>query len=286
MPALLVLIASLAFATSSPLARVAVGLSPIAVAAGRTMVAATVITLIMPRAVISSIARARGKQRAALVGGGLLLAAHFALFLGGLSRTSLPAAVALVSLEPLSVVLAAWVAFAIRPTGLELTGVLVATSGALVVATGAGEGDHRLIGDAMVVAAVVFYGGYVTVARAARDAMPVMPYAAAVYGVATVALLPFAVVLARHDTPPAKTWLAVAALGVVPTLIGHTLVQSAARRIPPAVVALVSPGETLGSLAIAALLLAAWPSPREAIGSFFVLIGAVLAINGRKAALA
>ena len=281
MPVLIVLIAALAFATSAPLARLAVGLSPMAVAAGRTLVASIAITAMMPRSVVSSIAAARGKNRRALVVAGLLLGGHFALFLGGLARTSLPAAVALVSLEPLSVVLAAWIAFKLRPTGRELTGVLVATLGALVVATGAGQGEHRLAGDAMVLGAVILYGGYIAVARGVRDAMPVMPYAAAVYGVATIALAPLAVAAAWNDTPSFQTWGAVIALGIVPTLIGHTLVQSVARRVPPAVVALVSPGETIGSLAIGALLLSAWPSRREALGSLLVLAGAVIAIYGR-----
>lgn len=282
MPLLLVLVASLAFATSAPLARLAVGLSPIAVAAGRTLVASLALTSMKPRAVASAIAGAGGRHRAALVLAGLLLGGHFALFLGGLARTSLPAAVALVSLEPLSVVLAAWVAFDVRPTAREMTGVLVATFGALVVATGAGEGEHHLAGDAMVVGAVILYGGYVAVARGVRDAMPVIPYAAAVYAVATLALAPFALFLGWNDAPPLKTWGVVLALGLVPTLIGHTLVQSAARRLPPAVVALVSPGETIGSLAIGALALGAWPSHREALGALFVLAGAVVAIRGRN----
>lgn len=277
-----VVVAALAFATSAPLARVAVGLSPLAVAAGRTAVASIVIMIMMPRAVYGSLAKVRGKQRAALVFAGVLLAAHFAMFMGGLARTSLPAAVALVSLEPLSVVLVAWAAFGIRPTRRETAGVLVATAGALVVATGAGQGEHRLLGDAMVVGAVILFGGYVAVARGLRDAMPVMPYAAAVYAVATLALAPFAIAAAWGDTPPAATWGAVVALGLVPTLIGHTLVQSAARHLPPAVVALVSPGETIGSLAIGAFLLAAWPTRVETMGALLVVLGATIAIYGRR----
>jgi drug/metabolite transporter (DMT)-like permease len=272
-------LASLAFATASPLARVAVGISPIAVAAGRTGVAAAAIAVARPRELGSAWRALAARHRWALGGAGLLLAGHFALFLQGLHDTSFPAAVALVSLEPLSVVLVAWAVFGIRPRPSEAAGVAIATLGALVVSSGAGHGEHTLVGDLEVLAGVVLFGGYVAAARGLREAMPALPYAAGVYGVASLALLPFAALLARGAAaPPPATWLAIALLGLVPTLVGHTLVQSASRRISPSLVALVSPGETVGSLAIGALLLRAWPSGVEALGAVLILAGATWAI--------
>jgi drug/metabolite transporter (DMT)-like permease len=239
-------VAALAFATSSPLAKGATGIAPVAIAAGRCAVATLAIVLLDPRATWRAVRGLQPKHRGALLLAGALLAAHFALFLAGLAATSLPAAVALVSLEPLSVVVAAWAAFGIRPTRSEGIGVLVATAGALVVAGGAGSGEHRLAGDALIVAAVLLYGAYVAAARGLRDSMPVMPYAASVYGIATLLLGPFAIhAAAATGAPPLRSLLFVVALGLVPTLVGHTLVQSAARHVSPAIVALVSPGETL-----------------------------------------
>src|SRR5262249_32919243 len=94
----LVGVASLAFAPSSPLAKAAVGLAPLTIAAGRCAIAAIAITLLFPRATRNAVRGLRPKHRLALPLAGLLLAAHFGLFLGGLATTSLPAAVALVSL--------------------------------------------------------------------------------------------------------------------------------------------------------------------------------------------
>ncbi len=272
--------AALAFSTASPLARVAVGISPIAVAAGRTAVAAAAILLARPRHVTRSWRALSSRQKGGLVGAGLLLAAHFALFLQGLHDTSFPAAVSLVSLEPLAVVLVAWVAFGLRPRRHEAAGVAVATLGALVVASGAGHAEHKLAGDLEVLVAVLLFGGYVAAARGLRDAMPPLPYAAGVYGVASLALLPFVVVLARGAAPPpAMTWGAIVLLGLVPTLVGHTLLQNASRTVSPSLVGLVSPGETVGSLAIGALLLRAWPSAVEGLGALLILTGATLAIT-------
>ncbi len=274
-----VLVAALAFSTASPLARLAVGVPPLTIAAGRTLVASAAILAFAGAPTWRALAALSTRQRLALVGAGALLAAHFALYLMGLAATSLPAAVSLVSLEPLSVVVAARLAFGIRPTRREGAGVLVATTGALVVASGAGEGEHRIAGDLMVLGAVAVFGAYVAAARGLRDAMPPVPYAGAVYAVCTFLLAPLAVPAALGAPGlPASSWLAVLALGLVPTLVGHTLLQSAARSAPPAIVAMASPGETVGSLAIGALAMGAAPSPREAMGAALVVAGATLAI--------
>lgn len=279
----LIAVAGAAFATSSPLAKSAVGVAPLVVAAGRCAVAALVIGVVMPRATATAVRALGPKERWTLPVAGLLLAAHFGLFLGGLATTSLPAAVALVSLEPLAVVVAAWIGFGIRPTRGEGAGVAVASVGAMIVASGAGSGEHRVLGDVLVLGAVVLYGAYVAAARGLRDAMPMMPYAASVYGVAAIALGPLAFVTrGASATAPVGSWCAVVALGLVPTLIGHTLVQRAARRIAPAIVALTSPGETIGSIVIGAVVLGAWPSAREAAGTAVVIAGATLAIFGAR----
>jgi drug/metabolite transporter (DMT)-like permease len=279
----LVVVAALAFATASPLAKAATGISPYGIGALRCGLAALAIVLIRPGATVAAVAALRPRARLALAGAGLLLALHFALFLAGLAATSLPAAVALVSLEPLAVVLAAWIAFGIRPTRGEAAGIALATCGAFVVARGAGEGEHTLFGDALILGAVVVYGAYVASARGLRDAMPVLPYAASVYGVAFVALAPAAALYARDAAmPPRATWIAIVLLALLPTLVGHTLVQRLSRRVAPAVVALVSPGETVGSLAIGVTLLGAWPTFDEWCGAALVVLGAGLAIRGRQ----
>ena len=278
--------AALAAATSGPLAKACTGISAIGIGAARCGIATFVILAVYPRATRGAVRALSTRNKIALAGAGLFLASHFAFFLGGLVRTSLPAAVALVSLEPLAVVIAAWIAFGIRPTRLEALGVIVAMVGAAWVARGAGQGENRLVGDLMVVVAVVLFGAYVASARGLRDAMPMMPYAAGVYGVSFLALVPFAIGIAFAEpggpsSPPARTWVYLFALAFVPTLVGHTLVQRSARYLSPAVVAMVSPGETVGSIAIGALLQGAWPTRDEWIGAALVVAGASIAIFGR-----
>lgn len=279
----LIVIASIAFATSGPLGKIASTVPAIAVAAMRTGLAAIVLALIDVRGFIAALRGLDRKQRIGVLVAGALLGGHLALFLAGLASTSLAAAVSLVSLEPLAVVLAAFIAFRLRPTRLELAGLLVATAGAFVVASGAGAGEHRLSGDLIVLVAVALFGAYVASARGLRDALPATPYAAAVYGTSALVLLPVAIpLMITAEKPSLEASSAILGLALIPTLVGHTIVQRAAREAPPALVALVCPGETLGAIAIGALFMRTPPTLREGIGAAIVLAGATLAILGQR----
>lgn len=282
-----VLVASAAFSASSPLARMARPAHPIVIAFGRVAIAAIVLAALDPRGLYRSVRALSPADRLRVVLAGALLAGHFGLFQWGLDETSLPAAVALVSLEPLAVVLTAWGLFGIAPGRLEGWGVVVATGGAVVVSRSAGQGEHRLFGDVLVLGAVVLFGFYIASARRLRDAIPARHYAPLVYGVAAVALgmtMPF-----LSEGAGAQIWPLplhavgmIAAIALVPTVVGHTLIQIAARTLSPSIVALACPAETLGSIALGMILLGGAPTWLEAAGATIILLGALLAIAGQR----
>jgi drug/metabolite transporter (DMT)-like permease len=274
-------VASLAFATSSPLAKLTAPIPIAIVGLTCTGLAAVVLGTIAGRQLAPSLRAMSTRQRLQTVLAGALLGGHFALFLAGLQATSLAAAVALVSLEPVGVVLAAFVAFRLKPTRRELSGLLLATVGAAIVASGAGSGEHRIEGDLMELGAVLLYGGYVAAARGLKDAIPSTPSAASVNTVAALGFLPLALQAALAGPAfSARAATATLGLALVPTLLGYTLVQLAARRSPPVLVALISPGETIGSLVIGAVLMSSPPTMREGIGAVCVIVGALISVTG------
>ena len=282
--ALFVLFTSLAFAVSGPLARWARPTDPLFIAFGRLALAALLLGAIEARALRPALAGLTSRQRLTVLGAGALLAAHFACFQIGLDRTSLPAALSLISLEPLSVVLCAWVLLGMRPSRPEQIGVVVATAGALVVARGAGKGEHHLAGDLLVLVAVGLYGLYLTVARALKDALPARSYAALVYASAA-AILACALAVVPRDPAAAAIWpppdrglIAIPLIALVATVLGHTAVQTASRFLPPAIVALVSPGETLGGIVLGAVFLSESPAATEIAGALIILAGSAIAI--------
>lgn len=283
------LVAAIAFAMASPLSRLARPLHPIAIACARVVLAALLLSLFDPRGIVRAFVALTPRQRLQVVVAGLLLAAHFGLWQWGLDETSVAAAVSLVSLEPLSVVLAAWAFFGIEPRRLEKIGVGVATGGAVFIARGAGQGEHKLFGDLLVLGAVALYGFYVASARGLKDAIAPRHYAPLVYAVAGLALLvPIPFLTTRPDALlwplPLTSIAAVIGLAIIPTIIGHTLVQIGARTLSPSLIALVSPGETLGSIAIAMVIWRTPPTAIEAIGGAVILGGAAIAVRAQRQA--
>jgi drug/metabolite transporter (DMT)-like permease len=279
--AVVVLIASICFATSGPLARVAYPADPLVIAAGRTALAGGLLLAASAGPTARAVRALSWGKLAQIAGAGALLAAHFWCFLAGLASTSLPAAVTLVSLEPIAVVLTAWAAFGARPSRGEGVGVALATLGALVLvlvglkagAGGASRGEHTLGGDLLVLAAVALYGLYLGAAKALAGLLPAGAYASLVYLSAGALLAAGAALSGATLALPQGAWLAIAALGIIPTLGGHTLVQWATRHVPASVVALVSPGETVGSLLISAALLGEAPRGLEWLGALLSLGG-------------
>jgi drug/metabolite transporter (DMT)-like permease len=278
-----VALASVAFAVSSPIARYARPAHPLFVAFGRVALASLVLFVLDASGVVRHATHIHAATRLRILVCGALLGAHFAFFQAGLDATSLPAAVSLVSLEPLSVVIAAFIFHREVPTRREQVGVVLAMLGAAVVAFAAGTGEHKLAGDLLVLASVALFGFYVAAARSIRNALPPQHAGAMIYAIAALVILlvlPQAGAWSNVSELPWRSFVTIAAIAIIPTVIGHTAVQAAARTLPPAIVSLVSPGETLGGLVIAGVLMHEIPQPQEFVGAAMILSGVLVAIFG------
>ena len=278
-----VALASTSFAVSSPIARIARPAHPLLVAFGRVALASLILFALDAPGVWRYWRDMTPATRWRIFICGALLGTHFALFQAGLDATSLPAAVSLVSLEPVGVVFAALVFFREMPSRREQVGVVLATIGAAVIAFAAGTGEHKLAGDLLVLGSVALFGFYVAAARAIRNALPPQHAGSMIYAVAAaVILLVLPLVGAFSNVPelPFRSFLAITGIALIPTIIGHTSVQAAARTLPPAIVSLVSPGETLGGLVVAALFMNEIPRPQECVGAALILSGVLFAIFG------
>lgn len=287
---LLVPLAAAAFAAASPATIVALqSLSSPLVVAGRCGVAAVALGAIFGLALPRRL-RALGRQEGLVAAAsGAALGLHLILFVAGLAHTSYTAAVALVALEPVAVLIAGATCFRSYPTKIQLAGVGSAIAGALViglegakVASQAGLVAHSWTGDAFVLGAVVLYGVYYALNRtlaASGERGSDLARALVVYAAATMVALACALPAHASSTPRLpigrEALLAIAVLGIVSTLIGHTLSQVAARKLPAALAGLIAPGETFGSLAIGVALFGAMPSTGELAGAALIVLGAL-----------
>jgi drug/metabolite transporter (DMT)-like permease len=220
-------VAVMAVSTSAPLIRAAEAPS-LAVAFWRTLLAVPVVGLFVLaggwRRQLAGLAD-RPARRAALVAG-VLLAAHFAVWVPSVELTSVASATTLVATQPI------WAALLARWRG-ELVprrawyGIGVAMVGAVLL-TGVdfSISGRALVGDLMALVGGMLAAAYVTIGADARRALPTSAYALVCYAVASVVLLAVCLVggqsLGGYD---GETWLVLGALTLGPQLLGHTLIN-------------------------------------------------------------
>jgi len=133
------------------------------------------------------------------------------------------------------------------------------------------------------VAGAVTLATYQVIGRGLRATLPLNAYMLAVWGTATLTLAGLMAVFGTRFAPfPLRTWLAFAALAVVPTLGGHGLTNRALRSLPAPTVGLFLLGEPVIASLLAMVLFRETPTPATLVGGAIVLaaLGLVLTRRG------
>jgi drug/metabolite transporter (DMT)-like permease len=207
-------------------------------------------TAITGRAQIARLATADRRTLAVCVLAGLALAVHFGTWVPSAKLTSVATATALVCTTPI------WSAVIATVQGTRLpaavwAGIAVAVSGA-VLTTGAdlAVSGRAVLGDVLALAGGVAGAFYMAFGERARTVLTTTVYTTICYSVCSatllVACLASGTSLAGY---PTGAWLAIAAMAVIPQLLGHNMFNYALRRVPPTtlnvILLLEVPGATL-----------------------------------------
>jgi drug/metabolite transporter (DMT)-like permease len=241
--------------------------------------------LLAPFALPSAITawRALGLHQALLLlGSGVALALHFATWIASLSLTSVAASVLLVDMTPVFTLLLAWMALREPPTLRLVAAVGLAIAGAASIATGdSAAGPAPLRGDLLALAGAASLAVHHVIGRGLRSALPLGAY---VLGVWVIAALVLASLAVGSRVPlsgyPPRTLAALLALALVPTLLGHGLINRSLRTVPAAVVGLFLLGEPLGASILAYVLFREVPSSSTVIGGSLVMGALALVASG------
>ncbi|PZN07926.1 MAG: EamA/RhaT family transporter, partial [Bacillota bacterium] len=164
-------------------------------------------------------------------------------------------------------------------------GALLALAGVAVVTfAGAGSGGdvlgggRALYGNLLAVAGSWFFAGYILIGRRVRQVLPVLPYTTLVYGVASLAIAAGLLGTGLPFGPyPWREYFLFAALAVIPTLGGHTVLNWALEYVPASVVSVSILGEPVGAAILAWLLLGEAPAGIELLGGTLTLLGLFIA---------
>lgn len=210
-----------------------------------------------------------------LVLGGFCLAVHFGAWITSLKYVPIATSIVLVNSHPLFVVIASYFFLGERPprrgwigTGIGLAGMAVMSHDAL--------GDVRLAvkGDSLALLGALAVVGYFIVGRKARARISLLGYVTPLYAVCSLFLLIW-VLMAGNPLAgySATVWSYLAALAIVPTIIGHTVFNWALKHVRPTAISLAFLGEPV----IASLLALIFFAQRPTLATFF---GGVLVLAG------
>nr|WP_251019504.1 DMT family transporter [Streptomyces sp. ISL-11] len=256
----------------------------LAIAFWRNAMAVGVLT---PFAVLRHRAELRGIGRRALlltVAAGILLGAHFAVWLLSLRMTSVASSTALVTTTPI------WTTLLLRlrghrPPALVWAGTVLAVLG-VVILTGVdlSVSPQALAGDALALAGGLAAAGYVLLGAEVRRTVGTVAYTYVLYVTATVLLLAVCLLSgASLGGYSGGTWLKLAVLTVTAQLLGHSLINRVVKGLGPSVTSTAILLETPGATLIAALWLGQLPSPAACPALAVILAGLALVIMADRA---
>ena len=211
----------------------------------------------------------------------LLLAAHFISWTIGARLTGAANASVIVNLTPLIT------PFLLGLLGIELVtrGEIVGTGLAMVGVFLLSAADFHaspdyLLGDVLCFGSMVLFAAYLVLARLNRDFPSLWLYLVPLYAAASVfcfiAAVPVTDVFTLY---PANQYLYLLGLALIPTIIGHSLLNRAMKHLRGQLVSIVNLGQFFFAGVMAYVVFHEVPSRLFYLASLLILLGAAIALR-------
>lgn len=268
----LALAAVLFLSTSPVLIRWAAPLSAYEITTGRLLVAALAVGAFAQSRQESLKIHQTDWLRFAVFG--LITALHFLSYIASLQFTTIAHSLTLVYTAPVFIAIFSAAYLKESIPSRKWIGIAIVIAGIAVLAGFEPQFSTRMVwGDGLALVSAVTFGLYSVAGRSQRTGYPLLSYAFWVYLLAAGWMLPAAV---AHFTPAGyglKQALSLAALGIVPLGLGHTLYNAALRRMNATYVNLIASQEVTGGILLGMLFLGETPGAGVATGVIITLVG-------------
>ncbi|MFW5966721.1 MAG: DMT family transporter [Persicimonas sp.] len=252
---------------------------PLASAAIRLAVAATVLLPFTARGFRRGTFGGRAAVFAAIAG--LFYGVHFGAWVWSLELTTVAASVTIVTATPLLLGIVGVVTGRDRPTGRLWISIGLAAVGLLLVGgyDAFAVSQSALLGDGLALLGAAAMAGYLLVARALGEELDILAFAGVATAVGAVSLAVVGLAAGVSLAPASQealVYLVLAAL--VPQLIGHNLLTWSLRYATPTAVGIATVGEPVGATILGWLWLGESVAPVVIGGCLVTLSGVVLAV--------
>ncbi|WP_338044851.1 DMT family transporter [Paenibacillus lignilyticus] len=219
-----------------------------------------------------------------LLAAGFFLALHFLLWMASLTYTSIASSTILLALEPVFVMVGAFLLFKDKPRKFAVIGMIVALIGAISI----GSGDITLSQRAFFGDSLSFFGALAVavnmlIAKQILKRVSSFLYSFIVFGVTTVC---FAIYNVATSTPMSgyadREWIVFLLLAIVPTVFGHMIFNWLLKYVKPTTISMSVLAEPVGASLLGMLLFREMVTGFQLIGGAFVIAGLILYMRAEK----
>ena len=211
------------------------------------------------------------------VAGGIFFALDLALWNTAVMRTQAAVASILGNNTPIFVGLMSWLVLRRRPRAFFWIGLALAMAGAIAIMSadlGKAGAAGSLSGDLLALAASVFFAAYLITTQRVRETMDTLTFNTLAIAGSVVTLLVICLVLGLPMAGyPARTWLALAGLGLVSQLAAYYALVYALGHLPATITSVGLLAQVPCTAILAALFLGEPLTPIQLLGGVVVLAG-------------
>ncbi|MGC9125519.1 MAG: DMT family transporter [Caldisericaceae bacterium] len=248
--------------------------SPIVIATYRMFLSAL---MVLPVFLLKGLPEAREKksQIKDFIPLGILISAHFILWIYSLSYTSVASSTVLVTTNPMFVPIFSFLIYKERTNKRLLLGILIAITGSILIALAAkNSGISRNFGNLLALLGAVAVSLYLTIGKRVRSNFSLISYIFFVYSFAGIILLAVAVITRQNlFIHSSKTYLLLFLIALIPQVIGHTAYNWALKYLSASFIAISILGEPIFATIFAFFILKEVPSILEIIGAILIMAG-------------
>jgi drug/metabolite transporter (DMT)-like permease len=215
---------------------------------------------------------------------GIFLALHFATWISSVGLTSIANSTVLVSTHPLLVLLGGAIFLKERIALRGVLGILIALAGSTLLALfDTGKHPSVFTGDLLAIAGALAFAVYLLIGRTVRKEVPLSQYTLVVYGTSAITLV--AITLAwgvplKASRP--EDYLYFLALGLVCTLMGHSLINYSLAHLKTTLVSTGIVIEPVFATLLGVIFYQEIPPPRGILASLLVIGGLAILIYSER----
>ena len=212
---------------------------------------------------------------------GVLLGLHFISWIIGARMTTAANASLIVNLVPVVIPFFLFSMIREKPTRGELQGTAFALSGMfLLTVTDFNLSRTYFWGDVLCFVSMLFFTYYLALGRKNRGLVSIWLYVVPLYYLAGVFCFIVALGLVNPIKPyPFREFALIFALGLIPTVMGHSILNYAMKTLRGQLVSVINMGQFIFAGILAFFLLNEVPGVAFYLASLLIIIGAWLAIN-------